>query len=475
MVFIDNTSPRHDVNLQVMDIHDGNLMQWEAGGRYYWYGLGYQNCTLSRIYMPPQYCPGVFQPFGEGCGFRDDHVLHVYSSADLVQWTHESDALPFATRPRGIYFRPKVVFDKRTSEYVLWINYLRQEGSTWPLNTPVRSYQNNISAVVAKSTSPVGPFRIVNPWARLQVDFIGDFALLVDPNDPDHAAYIAYDAWNNGHRVRIERLNDDWTASAALLDPSLSTGDLTDADVEAPILFERKGHYYLIYGSTCCFCAEGGSAEVQVASHPLGPWSRTGVDLNAWGAGPAGACGRPVPSQNNFVATVPTRSGEIAYLFMGDLWTSAPDGLKSHDLQYWAPLSFDDTKVPPAIRPLEWMDGFDIDVPSAQPGVSAPGVASDGPFRAGSGLLQIRANQASCSHSGTFEAWLLTLILATFAALLLACCWACRAACRARRGGGGSTSGCSASCCGGEHHHQDLDLRRRLSPRGEQADMKGLL
>ena len=427
MVYIDNTSPRHDVDGLLMDIHDGNLMQWEAGGKYYWYGLGYQNCTLERIYMPPQYCPGVFQPSGEGCGFRNDHILRVYSSSDLVQWTYEGDALPVATRPRGIYFRPKVVFDARSSEYVLWINYLRQERTTWPLNTPVRSYQNNISAIVGKSSSPVGPFRIVNPWARLQVDFIGDFALLVDRHEPG-SAYIAYDAWNNGHRVRVEKLADDWTQSAALADPSLSTGDLTEADVEAPMFFERNGWYYLIYGSTCCFCAEGGGAVVQVAPHPLGPWTHTGVDLNAWNRGLPLGCGRPVPSQNNFVALVATASGAAEYLFMGDLWTTAPDGRKSHDLQYWQPLEFDDTSTPPAVSALRWTDGFEIAVAGAAPGARAP-LVQDGVFRTGSALAKIRQNQASCTHSGTFEAWLLGLIIVAFAALLASCWWACKWCC----------------------------------------------
>ena len=432
MVFIDNTSPRHDVNLGLMDIHDGNLMQWEAGGRYYWYGLGYRDCPLSRIYMPPQYCPGVFTPSGEGCGFRNDHILHVYSSVDLVLWRYEGDALPIATRPRGIYFRPKVIFDQRTSEYVLWINYLRQEGSTWPYNTPVRSYAHNISAVVGKSRSPAGPFTIVNAWAQLQAALIGDFALLVDPREPS-AAYIAYDAWSNGHRVRIERLNRDWTASAALAEPHLSTGDLTEADVEAPMLFERRGWYYLVYGSTCCFCAEGGGAQVQVSPHPLGPWTRTGVDLNAWGRGVARGCGRAVPSQNNFVAQVATTGGRTTYLFMGDLWTSAPDGLKSHDLQYWAPLRFDDRHDPPVIAPFEWVDGFEIDVLGADPGARAPRVAH-GPFRTGAARAKILANRASCSHSGTFEAWLLSLIVAGAAMLVLACaCCCCRGRCSTRR------------------------------------------
>lgn len=224
-VYIDNTSPRHDDRGMIMDIHDGNLVQWEAGGRYYWYGeehpieirhrsphdapcctqrdddwltpararagMGYQNCTLERIYMPPQYCVGVYQEFG-GCGFRDDHALNVYSSSDLVTWRFEGDALPFGARPRGIYFRPKVVYDARAGEYVLWINYLRQQSRlSWPADTPLQSYMSNISAVVGKATSPAGPFAIVNPWARLQVDHIGDFAILVD-NDGS-SAYIAYD------------------------------------------------------------------------------------------------------------------------------------------------------------------------------------------------------------------------------------------------------------------------------------------
>ena len=428
-VYIDNTSPRFDVNGRLMDIHDGNLVQWEAGGRYYWYGIGYRNCTLERIYMPPQYCVGVFQPFG-GCGFRDDHALSVYSSTDLVQWTYEGDALPFSSRPRGIYFRPKVIFDARTSEYVLWINYLRQSSRTsWPGNSPLQSYMSNITIVVGKSLSPVGPFRVVNPWAELQVANVGDFALLATA---DGAAYIAYDAWDNGHRVRVEKLNDQWTASAMESGPLGTTFDLTEADVEAPILFERRGWYYLIYGSTCCFCAEGGAAQVQVSRHPLGPWRHTGVDINAWRAG---GCGRAVPVQNNFVAEITASTGEVTHLFMGDLWTSAPDGLKSHDLQFWAPLDFDDRVAddsPPTIQPLRWHDGVELDVATAAHGAAAP-LVTTGLFRTGSALAKIRQNQQSCTHSGTFEAWLLALIALGVTLTLAGCVRCCVCVCCAKR------------------------------------------
>jgi hypothetical protein len=70
--------------------------------------MGYQNCTESKGLIPPEDCPGIYKPFGS-CGFRTDHVLNVYSSADLVNWTLEGDGLPFNQRPLGIYFRPKVL------------------------------------------------------------------------------------------------------------------------------------------------------------------------------------------------------------------------------------------------------------------------------------------------------------------------------------------------------------------------------
>ena len=51
----------------------------------------------------------------------------------------------------------------------------------------------------------------------------------------------------------------------------------------------------------------------------------------------------------------------------GDRWSSALDGLKSHDLQYWQPLAFSGDSGagaarPPAIAALEWRDWFELDV-----------------------------------------------------------------------------------------------------------------
>jgi hypothetical protein len=49
-------------------------------------------------------------------------------------------------------------------------------------------------------------------------------------------------------------------------------------------------------------------------------------------------------------------------LWVGDRWGSAPDTLFSHTRQFWGPLSYDDSAVPPTIAPLHWIDAFTIDV-----------------------------------------------------------------------------------------------------------------
>ena len=46
---------------------------------YYWYGMGYMNCTESTGIIPPFNCPGIYKSFG-GCGFRTDHAVRFYSS-----------------------------------------------------------------------------------------------------------------------------------------------------------------------------------------------------------------------------------------------------------------------------------------------------------------------------------------------------------------------------------------------------------
>ena len=167
-VTLDNTRPRRTVDGVLMDAHDGNVMQWTPGGLYYLYAMGYGNCTEKDGWIPPFQCPGIYKPFG-ACGFRTDHALNVYSSPDLVNWTFAGDALSLESRPTGIYFRPKVVYNERTGEYVLWINLLYQSSVE---QTPLDAYPN-ATYLVATSASPTGPFAVVNASVFLQASGAG--------------------------------------------------------------------------------------------------------------------------------------------------------------------------------------------------------------------------------------------------------------------------------------------------------------
>ena len=173
-----------------------------------------------------------------------------------------------ASRPYGIYFRPKVIYNAATSKYILWINHLPKAFN------PLRAY-GHTGYLVATSDSPSGPFITVNEHATLSESAPGDADIFVDENGVD--AYIAYNGWNNNHTLSVEKLNPDWTDS---MGAAYNSGPITEHKQEAPVLFQRNGYYYLLHGHTCCFCKQGSNAWVKVAKDPLGPWTDMNVDLN---------------------------------------------------------------------------------------------------------------------------------------------------------------------------------------------------
>ena len=73
--------------------------------------------------------------------------------------------------------------------------------------------------------------------------------------------------------VDVEDYHDSLGAAAA-------SETITPASMEAPILFERGGYYYLLAGRTCCFCQEGSGAQLWMAELPLGPWLDMHIDIN---------------------------------------------------------------------------------------------------------------------------------------------------------------------------------------------------
>jgi hypothetical protein len=298
---INNEVPRRDTSGSVIDAHDGNLQLF--AGRYYLYGTAY----------------------GKTAGFSINNRFRAYSSADLEHWTYEGELLKAPTD--GVYYRPYVVYNASTRKYVLWYNWYPK---LW-----------NGQVGVATSDTPSGPFTIVNPSVHLSqaADHPGDGSLFVDR---DGTAYFVYTVIDQGHAIRVERLSSDYLSSTGETSVVLAKG------CEAPSMFLHGDDYYVLFDSTCCFCAKGSGARVFKSPSPLGPFTQL-ANINR------DAKGDPIiHGQQTFVATIPTDGGTVL-MWMADRWGSRPDHIKGHDLQYWAPLHFsEDGSIQQLVYTPQW-------------------------------------------------------------------------------------------------------------------------
>lgn len=313
-VTIDNTRPRRDVTGAIIDAHDGCLQMF--GPRFYLYGTAY----------------------GTNDGYNTNNRFRVYSSPDLEQWTLAGEL--FKEQPRGVYYRPYVVFNPKTRKFILWYNW----------------YPNSWAgqAGVAIGDTPVGPFTIVNTNVHLSCAHAGDGSLFVDD---DGTGYYIYTAIDQGYTVRVERLTPDFLGATGETSSVLAIG------VEAPVLFRRNNLYYALFGPRCAFCPEGSEVQVLISTAPLGPFKRAphinrrpessapiverlqSITVD----GPGGNFIYPVTNsvtqqtnapvihaQETWVAKIPMAGG-LAYVWMADRWQSASDHVKGHDLQFWSP------------------------------------------------------------------------------------------------------------------------------------------
>ncbi|MEM8875410.1 MAG: family 43 glycosylhydrolase [Planctomycetota bacterium] len=297
MATIQNTTPRRDLNGNVIDCHDGCLEK--IGDRYFLYGTRY----------------------GDTDGFTPANEYVCYSSPDLENWTYHGPL--FTQKLGGVGYRPYVK-QRPDGKIVLWFNWY---ATLW---------EGQYGVAIADK--PEGPFTIVEPDAKVNGERPGDHSLFVDD---DGTAYLIFTVIGEDHRVHIEKLTSDWTGS---------TGEMSERfkpHQEATAMFKRNGVYYATFGNTCCFCPQGAGVEVYRSESPLGPYEFV-ADINRDDEGNV-----IIPGQQTHMAQV----GE-QWMWLSDLWESRPDGIKGHDLQYWGPLEFDANGV---LQRLRRVDEWNID------------------------------------------------------------------------------------------------------------------
>jgi hypothetical protein len=316
---------RFDIQGHAIDAHDGQLRLF--GQTYYLYGTSYDCGFVWR---------GMGAPF---CGFK------AYSSPDLVHWTDRGtlfDAQTPTWQGRcdgGTYgcYRPHVVFNARTSQYVLWVN----------------SYDVGVGYHVLHSPSPTGPF-LEDPLPELGVN--GQLAPGVNNGDQDvfvdddGSAYLVYTDWRRGGDIVVERLDDTYLSGSGMF------ARLGIGATEAPAMFKREGRYYVTMSlPNCGYCTTG--TGYMSAPRPLGPWTGQGGQ-------PIGVSADSCGGQPAAVTGIPTLGGGTVYLFQSDLWNNgAPNEALAN--YYWGPLEFAGDG---SIQPIKCQASPSLDLAVAAPG-----------------------------------------------------------------------------------------------------------
>ena len=286
----------HDTSGHVINAHGGGVLF--DRGVYWWYGE-------HKVY---------------GRAGNKAHVgVHVYSSADLVNWDDRGIALAVSEDPQSdivdgcIIERPKVIFCPKTGQYVMFF-HLELKGQGYKA----------ARAGIAVAERPEGPFafqRSLRPNDAMS----RDMTLFVDD---DGRAYHIFASEEN-KTTHIDELTDDFLDYTGR-----SVRMAIDESTEAQAVCKHGGWYFLI-GSGCTGWRPN-TARLYRAKSLQGPWERLGNPCRGTrpetGLGPDLTWG----AQSTFLLPVAGRPGEVIALF--DIWNPA----NHEESRYvWLPVTFE--------------------------------------------------------------------------------------------------------------------------------------
>ena len=280
-----------------INAHGGCVLQHQ--GIYYWYGT-HKIEGLSEA--------------------KDaDGGVHAYASRDLVNWHDHGMVLPLDggkhddLRHGCIFDRPKVVFNEKTGEFVLFFKFYPQG-----LGTRVGFVG------VATSTSPSGPFTYRHKFlAADSPEGSGDFAMLKDGDGglyhltvrkPDRAFVIG-------------KMRDDYLLPAGRY--KVAEG-ITRA-TEAPAVFKHDGRYWMLGSGSTGW--DPNAARSFSADSIFGPWKEQGNPCE--GVNPHNGLGPELTfgGQSAFILSV---EGSVPIAIFD---VNKPDH-PYESLHIWLPLSF---------------------------------------------------------------------------------------------------------------------------------------
>lgn len=315
----------NDKDGKPINAHGGGILF--HNGVYYWYGEFKSGKT---------YLPDCNKSWG---GTRVDVAgVSCYSSQNLIDWKDEGLVLAAVPddpksdlNPSKVIERPKVIYNKRSKQFVMW------------MHIDVISYAAARMGV-AVSDKPTGPFKYLGSfrpdagvWPEnvtepekiasatniLARDFqkgqmARDLTLFKDDDDK---AYVFYSSEENP-TMHVSLLTDDYLRPAGKF-----SRIFIGRSMEAPTVFKHEGKYYVI--ASGCTAWAPNAARCAVADNIWGPWTELGNPCEGT------AAKTTFDSQGTYVLPVQGRNDLL--IFMADRW-------KEWDLAdsryVWLPIQF---------------------------------------------------------------------------------------------------------------------------------------
>jgi hypothetical protein len=296
-----------------INAHGGGMLFHE--GTYYWYGENKDG----RTWLP--------ESTKAWEGWRVDVTgVRCYSSKDLLRWQDEGlvlkavpDEPAHDLHPSKVCERPKVVFNPRTKQFVMWLHIDSEDYKA-------------ARAGVATADRPTGPFTYLGS-VRPEGQDSRDQTLF---QDDDGKAYRVYSSENND-TTYISLLTDDYLKHSGRF-----ARVFEKRRMEAQVLFKHGGKYWFL--ASGCTGWDPNPARSAVADSIWGPWTELGNPCR----GPEAAT--TFGGQSTFVFPVAGRDG--AFVFMADRWNKTN---LTESRYLWLPL-----QIKAGQPVLEWRPTWDL-------------------------------------------------------------------------------------------------------------------
>ena len=272
--------------------------------------------------------------FGENRS-PDNQFQHVsvYRSTDLRSWELRCENVlaqdPTPELKEAALWRPKVIYNARTGQYVMWTRKEKKPGDF-----------GESRVGVATSSSVDGEYTYRGSFQPLGYRSY-DMSVF---RDDDGTAYLI-STTSEQRDLAIFRLTPDYLGVAGPAPVTVLTG----VKREAQAMFKRDGVYFLVTSGVTGW--QPNQARYATATSIAGPWSAM-VDL-----GDSITYG----SQSAFVLPI-QGSATTSYLYLGDRWAGAWNGAHDDSEYVWLPLRFPSTRS----LSMSWHPRISIDTATGE-------------------------------------------------------------------------------------------------------------